>query len=513
VHSALAVLAGLAVTSSSHPFAGDGRMLATVSPNGDGFRDSAAVSFRLSRAASVRMEAVRTDTIRVGRPAGEAVWGHTWSLPAGAHRLTWKPARSTQPRTYVLRLVVRSGGKTRVYGARRPGARQDAPVVRVQGVDAGFTERSYAPGEAAELEVATDARSLRLQVFAYSTTFRGGDQDFKTSGTAMTPAVSVDWRAHRDRPSPLRVVRAGQWPSGLYFLRAIAPDGRTGYAPFILRPRRFGTSRVAVVLSTNTWQAYNFHDADGDGWGDSWYVSNAIHSVELDRPYLDFGVPFRFRDWDLTFVAWLNRSGRQVDYLSDDDLERFKSGDELARDYDLVVFPGHAEYMTTHAYDVVERYRDLGGNLMFLSANNFFWRVRREGTRLVKDGLWRDLGRPEAALVGVQYVASDGGRRQAPYTVAGDSWAFAGTGWAPGSTFGTYGIEIDARTAASPTGTQVLASAQGAVSATHAAEMTYYETPAGAKVFAAGTLNFAASIDDPQVSRLIENVWARLEQP
>jgi hypothetical protein len=385
--------------------------------------------------------------------------------------------------------------------------------VRVQGVDAGFTERSYAPGEAAELEVATDARSLRLQVFAYSTTFRGGDQDFKTSGTAMTPAVSVDWRAHRDRPSPLRVVRAGQWPSGLYFLRAIAPDGRTGYAPFILRPRRFGTSRVAVVLSTNTWQAYNFHDADGDGWGDSWYVSNAIHSVELDRPYLDFGVPFRFRDWDLTFVAWLNRSARQVDYLSDDDLERFKSGDELARDYDLVVFPGHAEYMTTHAYDVVERYRDLGGNLMFVSANNFFWRVRREGTRLVKDGLWRDLGRPEAALVGVQYVASDGGRRQAPYTVAGDSWAFAGTGWAPGSTFGTYGIEIDARTAASPTGTQVLASAQGAVSATHAAEMTYYETPAGAKVFAAGTLNFAASIDDPQVSRLIENVWARLEQP
>ena len=42
------------------------------------------------------------------------------------------------------------------------------------------------------------------------------------------------------------------------------------------------------------------------------------------------------------------------------------------------------------------------------------------------------------------------------------------------------------------------------------AEMTYYETDAGAKVFAAGVLNFAASIDDPQVSRLVDNVWARL---
>jgi len=169
--------------------------------------------------------------------------------------------------------------------------------------------------------------------------------------------------------------------------------------------------------------------------------------------------------------------------------------------------------VTRHAYDVVERYRDLGGNLMFLSANNFFWRVQREGTRLVKDGLWRELGRPEAGLVGVQYVASDGGRRQAPYTVAADSWAFAGTGWAPGSVFGSYGIEIDARTAASPTGTQVLAAAHGVVTAERVAEMTYYETPARAKVFAAGTLNFAASIDDPQVSRLIENVWAKLSQP
>jgi hypothetical protein len=43
--------------------------------------------------------------------------------------------------------------------------------------------------------------------------------------------------------------------------------------------------------------------------------------------------------------------------------------------------------------------------------------------------------------------------------------------------------------------------------------MTYYETPAGAKVFAAGALNFAASLGDPRVARLVENVWARLSQP
>jgi hypothetical protein len=516
--TAAPVLNDLRVTNGDVPFAGDHRLLATVTPNGDGFRDAAVVRFRLDRPATVRVEVFRTDTIRVGRASGEVVWSRTLALAPGLRRLVWRPRASTPPRTYILRLTVRDPrGRTRVYGAYKPFSRKrDAPVVRVRGIDAGFTERSYAPGQAAELEVATDARRLSLQVFAYSTTQRTADQDYRTSGTAMTPKVPVDWRAHRDRAAPLRVLRAGDWPSGLYFLRLAAGDGRTGYAPFILRPRRLGEARVAVVLATNTWQAYNFHDADGDGWGDSWYVSDNIRSVELNRPYLDFGVPYRFRDWDLTFIAWLNRHGKRADVLSDDDLEWIGSGDELARAYDLVVFPGHAEYVTEHAYDVVERYRDLGGNLLFLSANNFFWRVRRDGTRLVKDRLWRELGRPEAALVGAQYLGSDGGIRQGGYLVTGDHlapWAFAGTGLADGSLFGRFGIEIDARAEASPPGTQVLASVPDLYGPGRSAEMTYYETPAGAKVFAAGTLNFAASIEQPEVSRLVANVWERLARP
>jgi hypothetical protein len=45
------------------------------------------------------------------------------------------------------------------------------------------------------------------------------------------------------------------------------------------------------------------------------------------------------------------------------------------------------------------------------------------------------------------------------------------------------------------------------------AEMTYYETPGGAKVFAAGALNFTGSIGDTTVSQLVENVWVRLSVP
>jgi len=512
-------LLDLRVSNGSTPFAGDRRLLTTVSPNGDGFRDRALVSFRLDRAARVQMDAVRTETIRENRAASAVVWSHTWSLTAGPHRLAWRPARSTAPRTYILRLTLRdAAGRSRVYGDYRPwrGQRVDAPVVGVQGIELGFLRRSYAPGEFASLNIATDAKAFRLQVFAFGSSVDVSNVDVKTNGGAVTPPLDVSWARYRSARTRLRLVRAGEWPSGLYFLRARAADGRTGYAPMVLRPRVLGTNRVAVVLATNTWQAYNFDDANGDGWGDSWYVSGAQRSVGLQRPFLDFGVPFRFHDWDLEFISWLNRTGKHVDYLSDDDLERVASGDALARAYDLVVFPGHEEYVTRHAYDVVRRYRDLGGNLAFLAANNFFREVTRNGERIARGKLWRDQGRPEAGLVGVQYAGSNHGERQAPFVVSGsasDPWAFAGTGLVDGSEFGRYGIEIDSRTAASPPGTHVLATIQDVLGPGRTAEMTYYETPAGAKVFAAGALNFAASLGDPQVAAFVENVWARLTRP
>jgi len=59
----------------------------------------------------------------------------------------------------------------------------------------------------------------------------------------------------------------------------------------------------------------------------------------------------------------------------------------------------------------------------------------------------------------------------------------------------------------------VLARVPNALGTGPDAEMTYYETAQGAKVFAAGTLDFAASLDRPDVSRLVENVWARLAAP
>ena len=333
-------------------------------------------------------------------------------------------------------------------------------------------------------------------------------------GVPVAKPARVAAAPHSPLPRLVRL-RLGAWPSGLYFARLTAAGGRFGFAPFVLRPRRLGQTRIAVVLPTNTWQAYNFRDVDGDGVGDSWYADPG-HSVDLTRPFLDHGVPLHFRGYHVGFLHWLARTRREVDFLSDDDLERISSGRELAELYDLVVFSGHEEYVTTHVYDLVEAYRDRGGNLAFLSANNFFYRVERKGSLLFRTGRWRDLGRPESSLIGVQSIGWNENRFPNESFVvdrAAPRWFLDGTRLRPGARFGRYGIEVDARTDRSPAGTIVLARIPNIFGRGRTAEMTYYRTLRGAKVFAAGAMNFGGSAGWPVVSHLLANVWRRLARP
>ncbi len=335
----------------------------------------------------------------------------------------------------------------------------------------------------------------------------------------MTEPAHIARGDRRDRPRRLRVW-IGDWPSGVYFAKLTGSDGRSGYAPFVVRPRRLGEHRVAVVLPTYTWQAYNFRDENGDGYGDTWYAGRT-HRTLLGRAYLDRGVPPFFRAYDLNFLIWLARGeragkDRAVDFLADSDLATAPSAFELARSYDLLVFPGHHEYVTRREYLLVREFRNRGGNLMFLSANNFFWRVDRKGRTLTRVAKWRDLGRPEAALLGVQYLANDHGDRKAPFVVRHsphNEWLLAGTGLAQGSRFGLFGIEIDHITRRSPRGTSVIAEIPNLLGRGKTAQMTYYETAKSAKVFAAGAFTLGGYARYAPVSQLLDNLWERMAKP
>jgi len=380
--------------------------------------------------------------------------------------------------------------------------------------EANFTARSYAPGQRATLRVRNGSRRLTIQIF------RAGPEQGPTPGksllrgVSMEPAHSVRLRSSAGWTTVQ--VRLQHWPSGMYFARLRTERGRTYFAPFILRAANNLRGRVAVVMPTNTWQAYNFRDDDNDGTPNTWYANESVTTVNLDRPYLNRGVPPHFRQYDLGFLRWLVLTGRSPDFYADDDLERVTARGLLAR-YDLIIFPGHHEYVTTREYNAIQGYYRGGGNLMFLTSNNFFRRVIRTGSSIRRTEKWRELGRPEAGWMGVEYL--DWYQEKyvnRPFEVVGAEhapWLFKHTHLRNGSRFGLFGIEIDTRTADSPPGTHVLATIPNIFGAGESAEMVFHTTPAGAKVFSAGAMTLAGGALVPPMREMIENLWEELSRP
>ncbi len=452
----------------------------TITPNGDGVRDCAALRFRLRRPSRVELVVFQR------KPRPGVVHIESVAARAGMTTVVWSPPPTAAARTYLTRLTVKASDSRLSFAG---------PVIRVRAVAARFERESYTPGAAARLRVDGGPGTVRLDILDAAT-------GVAVSGARIVHGAVVG-------------VRVGRWSPGVYAARLTDGD-RVTQAPLVVRASASSRPRVAVVLPTSTWQAYNFSDGDGDGTGDTWYASRRRESARLDRPFMGDGMPPFFHQYDRPFLRWLRTSGHDADVLGDDDLDRVPDVATLAHRYDLLVFPGHHEYVTRHELDLIEQYRDRGGNLAFLSADNLHWRVERHGHVLRRKEQWRALPhpRPEASIVGVQYRASDDGTHRGAYVVRRTGcapWLFEGTGLTRGSRFGWSGVEISATTADSPPGTCVVAELPNLLGAGRTAQMTYYETGRGAKVFAAGA--FCLANRSPTVAVLLDNLWRRLARP
>lgn len=400
-----------------------------------------------------------------------------------------------------------AGGSThdpQLLEGKQPRQKPSAkPTVR-----ASFPRESYRPGDSARLIVASRATGVEIRIL------RAGVENASilANDVMLGRPVTEATRLARTRVGQVVRLSIGDWPSGLYFAKLTADNGRVGHAPFVIRPKRLGENRVAIVLPTQTWQAYNFSDDDEDGDDDTWYAGGS--TARTGRPFENRGVPTHYKRYDQPFLRWLATTGRGVDYLAQADLNQLRGGRALAAAYDLIVFPGHHEYVTAREYDAVEQYRDLGGNLAFLSANNFFWQVTRRGDLMTRIKQWRDLGRPESALIGVQYFGNDDGSHRNPWVVQNPHAAgglLASAGLAKGDGFGVAGIEVDGLTPHSPHGVKVLAEVAWRHGKT--AHMTYYTTPGGSKVFAAGAFTVAGQAMDPELGPFLQELWSRLARP
>ena len=231
-------MSGLVVSNGGTRYLGDRALLATISPNGDGYRESAVVRFRLDEAATVKL------TVASLGYRGRKVFDRTLKLGRGRHTVRWAPRAWIQPRTYVVRLRVRDrNGNVGTYGFSR-GSRK--AVIRVLGIDAAFEHESYGPNTSAELVLESDQPTLALQLFRAGSERIVTKANDRMNGEPVSEPARIERGDRRDRPRRLRVW-IGDWPSGVYFAKLTGVGRTLGFAPFVVRPRRLGEHRVAVV--------------------------------------------------------------------------------------------------------------------------------------------------------------------------------------------------------------------------------------------------------------------------
>jgi hypothetical protein len=339
------------------------------------------------------------------------------------------------------------------------------------------------------------------------------DQNALVQGGPPPPApatheIDAGWKATDELTVP------GNWVSGYYVaifhLTTGAGAGHTGFAPFIVQAPAGDHSQILVQVPTNTWQAYNL-------WGGlDVYTKPRSVKVSFNRPYLH-RILF---DWEYPLVRFLERSGYDVTYATDDDVDRDPS---ILLHHRLDIVAGHSEYWTKAMRDGWEAARDSGVNLAFMGANTAYWQVRYEDhdrtmvsykfkpdpdpNPAEKTTQFRLLvpPRPECQLIGGQYQTSTWlSNSYLNYTVtaagASNPW-FAGSGLTAGTVLaGLVGYEFDAVSSSChvPPVTSLLHASgppvqQGGPPVL--ADATRYRACSGAEVFNAGSFQLAWGLD------------------
>ena len=242
--------------------------------------------------------------------------------------------------------------------------------------------------------------------------------------------------------------------SGLYHYDVTDPAGDRFRAPVVVRSATFPLDHppphtALLIWPYLTWRAYNAYDADLNGIPDSWYQFWRQRRVSLVGTLLPGGQEDDYQA-ALPFSNWLCSRKPRVESITDVELRNVPLS--TLRRYAAIVFPGHSEYYEPATYDLLTRYRDGGGNLVFLQANPFYRQVRldRAHNAMVMTDLDAREGRSDFALAGVGYDGCCFPRSRArPYVAAIGAdfarvrWLFRSTGIGPGESFGYAGSESD----------------------------------------------------------------------
>ncbi len=392
------------------------------------------------------------------------------------------------------------------------------------GVELYGTSLTAAPGDAIELHVST---AYRYRVVVYRLGWYagagarqvacvpscGGDEQGRIQTGADPPTVQP---ARANWPVTDVLKTDPHWTSGYFLVEAVVtngPDaGRAGTTYFILHAAPTAlASQILVQVPVNTWEAYN-------SWGGRSLYN--FGSAGLGRAYrVSFERPFDHQAgtplwWEIQLVRFLEREGYDVSYQTDLDTSRDPT---TLLQHRLVMVAGHDEYWTMEMRNGFEHALASGTNLAFMGSNDAYWNIRYEdrGQTIFtyksmydpnpdptqKTAMFREIGRPECLLIGVQHADIRALDHPLDYTVtsagAADPW-LQGTGFKAGDRIlGVVGREHDTLT--------------GFPGCVHPGEVTLfhydgagvdlngdavrYTAPSGARVFASGAQEFSWALD------------------
>src|SRR5262245_18618397 len=368
----------------------------------------------------------------------------------------------------------------------------------------GYTDRlSYRPGDEVRFHTSTSAPRYSIEIARV-----GARREIVWTKSGIpgalhpTPAEALGRGCGWPGGFPFRI--PSDWRSGYYAVTLRAEDGNGEPLEwdhfFVVRARdRRRTAKVLMILSTNTYAAYN-------AWGGKCLYASDDRSVacrlSFQRPWqrgllrrtssplrnTNTGAPgfgerppvetfprhaqdyhhwtrfAGFQTWESIFVPWMESNGYAMDYCVQGDLDRDPG---VVDGYRMLTTAGHDEYWSWQERDVVDDFVAAGGHAAFFIGNAACWQVRLEndgqdmvcykyvpefdpvyGTRREKylTGMWSNprTGRPENETFGVSFTR--GGYHRMGYVMPRASggytvyrpghWVFAGTHLEYGDVFG-----------------------------------------------------------------------------
>jgi hypothetical protein len=433
--------------------------------------------------------------------------------------------------------------------------RPDAGGFRSELIEGYCSRQSVAAGESIDIMVSTKpTREFTVEFFRMGYYDGRGARLVKRMGPfqgVTQPSPKPGEKAlHECRwKATFTLTIPDDWLSGVYLgrLTTVVPIDEPywqSYVVFIVRDDR--PADVLFQCSDNTWQAYNrwpnnfsiyTHPKGNQGpWAD----------VSFDRPYgreaqftsvvndpLTFGSG-EFLPFEFPMAYWLEQHGYNVTYCSNSDMLTPDRGLKCK----VFVSIGHDEYWDIRQFRSVEKMRDEGVNLLFLSGNSVCWvtpfrasssgaenRIIFRGGPYGADndyakgrekfhGPFPHRGPDEGLLMGARNVEPVNGGGDWIITKP-NHWIFAGTGVKRGDRIpGLVGWEYHGMPADIP-GLEVVAKGTAWVGGSRPQQWaaTIYPGPKENFVFNASTIFWAQGLSHPPGHTLPWSHWSRPHGP